>query len=59
MVLSVYDALGQEVQVLVDGFVDAGYRSVVWEAEDVASGLYFVRMEAGDFVEVRKMAVIR
>ena len=59
VVLAIYDALGQKVQVLVEGFINAGYRSVVWDAKDVASGLYFVRMEAGDFVEVRKMAVIR
>ena len=59
VMLAVYDVLGRKVQVLVDGFVEAGSRSVVWEAEDVASGLYFVRMEVGDFVTVRKMALIR
>ena len=59
VMLAVYDALGRKVQVLVEGFMDAGYRSVVWDAKAVASGTYFVRMEAGDFVEVRKMALIR
>ena len=54
-----YDLPGQKVRVLVEDFIDAGYRSVVWDAKEVASGLYFVRMEAGDFVEVRKMALIR
>ena len=57
--LAIYDVLGRKVRVLVDGFVEAGYRSVVWEAKEAASGLYFVRMEAGGFVEVRKMAVVR
>ena len=59
VVLAIYDVLGQQVQVLVEGFIDAGYRSVVWDAKDVASGIYFVRMEAGDFVRVRKMVLIR
>ena len=44
---------------LAEGFVETGYRSVVWDAKDVASGVYLVRMEAKDFVEVRKMALIR
>ena len=57
--LTVYDLLGQRVEILVDAFVEAGYRSVVWEAKDVASGVYLVRMEAGDFVEVRKMVLMR
>ena len=57
--LAIYDLLGRKVQVLMDGFVEAGYRSVVWDAKDVASGIYFIRMEAGDFVKVRKMVVLR
>jgi len=57
--LTVYDLLGQQVEVLVDGFEEAGVRSVVWEAEEVASGIYLVRMEAGDFVEARKLVVVR
>ena len=59
VLLAIYDILRQEVQGLVEDFVDAGYRSVVWDAKEVAGRLCFVRMEAGDFVEVRKMALIR
>jgi hypothetical protein len=60
----VYDVLGRKVQVLADGLEAAGYRSVLWDGRDdlgrkVGSGVYLVRMEAGDFVEVRKMALIR
>jgi hypothetical protein len=57
--LTVYDLLGQQVQVLVDGFEDAGYRSVVWDAKEAGSGLYFVRMKTDDFVQVRKMVLMR
>lgn len=59
VVLSVYDVRGRRVQVLVDDFVDAGYRTMVWDAKEIASGIYFVRMEAGDFIEVQKMVLIR
>jgi len=55
----IYDLLGREVRRLVDGNVEAGYRSAVWDAKEVASGIYLVRMEAGDFVAVRKMMVLR
>ena len=44
---------------LAEGVAEAGYRSVVWDAKDMASGLYLVRMEAGDFVEVRRMVLTR
>jgi len=57
--LVIYDLLGRKVQVLVDDFVDAGYRTTVWDAKEVASGVYFVRMEVGEFVAVRKMVLIR
>ena len=48
----------------MDGRIEAGTRSVLWDGRDglgreVGSGVYLVRMQAGDFVEVRKMALIR
>ncbi len=57
--LVVYDVLGHEMDVLVDQTMACGYWSVVWDAREMASGLYFVRMEARDFVKVRKIALIR
>lgn len=59
VLLTIYDVLGQEVRVLVDGLVEAGHRSAVWDAKDAASGIYFLRMQTGNFVEIRKMALIR
>ncbi len=61
VVLEVYNELGQKVEVLVDDLVEAGYHSVVWDAQNMASGVYFVRMEVGDseFIEVRKTVLIR
>jgi len=64
VVIVVYDVLGRKVQVLADALGAAGYRSLVWDSRDgfgreVGSGVYLVRMQAGDFVEVRKMLLIR
>lgn len=57
--LKVYNTLGEEVAVLVNGMQTAGYRSVEFDAGNLASGVYIYRLSAGSFTEVRKMLVIR
>jgi hypothetical protein len=57
--LKVYNTLGQEVSTLVDALEEPGYKSVEWNAAAVASGVYFYRLEAGDFVQMRKLLVLR
>jgi hypothetical protein len=57
--LKVYDLLGQEVATLVDGVLDAGYRTATWNAANFPSGVYFYRLRAGDFVQTRKLAIIK
>jgi hypothetical protein len=61
--LKVYSVLGQEVATLVDGLEDAGYKSVAWNATNVASGVYFYRivMMSGQrtFTDVRKTLVLK
>ncbi|OGG55213.1 MAG: hypothetical protein A3F84_08320 [Candidatus Handelsmanbacteria bacterium RIFCSPLOWO2_12_FULL_64_10] len=58
--LVVYNILGQQVRTLVSGSQGPGYHAVVWDGRDevgrqVASGLYLYRLQAGTFVQVRKM----
>jgi hypothetical protein len=57
--LKVYNLLGQEVTTLVNGLQDAGFRSVVLNAKGLPSGVYFYRLQAGKFVENRKMILLR
>jgi len=39
--------------------MDAGYHSVVWNADAQASGVYFVKMVAGEFVNTQKLMLIK
>jgi len=57
--LKIYDLLGREVALLVDERKLAGEHTVSWNAEGVPSGVYFYRIVAGDFIETKKMVLIR
>ncbi len=62
--LNVYDVNGRKVKALVNGTVGAGYHNVNWDARDdwgrrVSSGVYFVKFEAEDHQETRKLLLLK
>src|SRR5690606_23019616 len=57
--LAVYDALGREVAVLVDGEVEAGRHEASLDAATLAPGVYLVRLSAGAFTATRRVTVVR
>jgi len=57
--LKVYNLLGQEVTTLVDEIQDAGFRSVGFDGKGLSSGVYFYRLRAGDFVQTKKLILVR
>jgi len=57
--LIVYDLLGREVETLVSGKLDQGEYSIHWSVADRSSGVYFYRLTAGEFVETKKMIVVK
>ncbi len=64
--LKVYNVLGQVVATLVNGVVGAGYQSARWNANTVASGIYFYRIDAtslrstgNTFTQVKKMVLVK
>lgn len=57
--LKIYDVAGREVMTLVDEKKPAGRYEETFKFDDLASGVYFYKMTAGDFNEVRKMTLIK
>jgi hypothetical protein len=57
--LDVYNVVGQRVATLVDEKQKAGYKVARWDAGSFSSGIYFYRLQAGDYVQTRKMVLIR
>lgn len=57
--LNVYDLLGRKVSELVDSELTAGYHTIHWNAVNTASGVYFVKMTAGDFTQTQKVVLLK
>ncbi|MEO8230753.1 MAG: T9SS type A sorting domain-containing protein, partial [Ignavibacteriota bacterium] len=57
--LKVYDILGNEVATLVDEYKPAGSYEVEFDASRLTSGIYFYRLQAGSFVETKKMILLK
>ena len=59
VVLKLYDILGREVRTMVNEQQTPGVYRVDLNAGSLASGVYFYRLEAGQFVQVRRMLVLK
>jgi FlgD Ig-like domain len=62
--LEIFNVLGQRVKTLVDGYQEAGSKSVMWDGTDrsgssVASGIYFYRIQAGENTATMKMMMLK
>ncbi len=57
--ITVYDALGRQVQKLVDQQIEAGHYQVTFDASRLPSGIYFYRLQSGAFTRVNKMILIK
>ena len=54
-----YDLLGREVAVLINEKLDAGTYKTSWDASPMPSGVYFYRLQTGEFVEAKKMVLMK
>jgi hypothetical protein len=57
--INVYDMLGREVAALVNEFKQAGVYNIDFNASNLASGVYFYKMTAGDFTAEKKMSLVK
>ena len=57
--LKVYNSLGQLVTTLANGEQEAGYHEVRFEGSRLASGVYFYQLQAGNFVQTKKLLLLR
>lgn len=57
--ITIYDILGKEVQTLVNELKKAGSYQLTFNASSLSSGVYFYKIEAGDFVETKKLTLIK
>jgi len=59
VMITVFDIAGKELEVLVNERMQPGTYETEWNGEKYASGIYFYRMEAGKYVETRKMILMK
>ena len=59
VVLKVYDMMGRVVKTVVDKYQSKGRYRVNFHAGNLTSGMYLYRLKAGDYVEIRKMVLIK
>ena len=62
--IHIYNILGQRVRILVDDVLEVGVHKVQWDGKDeggrnIASGVYVYRVRSGDFVQTRKLLLLR
>ena len=57
--LTIFNLLGQKIETLLDKKQKTGSYKVQWDASGFASGVYYYRLKAGDFVKVRKMLLLK
>ena len=57
--IEAYDILGNEVSTLLNKTVPVGIQSVIWNAQGQPSGMYFIRMQSGDFIGTQKVMLLK
>ena len=55
----IYNLLGEEAQTLIDKELEAGYHEINFDAGEFQSGIYFYRIQSGDFISTKKMILMK
>lgn len=57
--IKIFDILGREVRILISEFKNPGYYSVEFNASELSSGVYYYKIQSGEFSEVKRMTIIK
>ena len=62
--LTIYDMLGREIAQLINSNQEAGFKSIQWDATDsfgrpVSAGIYVYQIHAGEYVQTRKLVLLK
>lgn len=57
--LKIYDVVGREIVTILNEQKEAGYYEVEWNANETSSGIYYYKIQAGAFTEIKKMLLIK
>jgi len=55
----VYDLSGKQVETLINQFQTPGYHSVNWDADNLPSGVYLIKMDSGEFTQTQKVVLVK
>ena len=59
IVLTIYNILGEEVVRLIDETQPAGNYAITWDAANIASGIYFYKLQSGEISLTKKMLLLK
>jgi len=57
--ITIYNSVGKEVGVIANRNFGAGYHKITWNASNMATGVYFYEMKAGNFSKINKLMLIK
>jgi hypothetical protein len=57
--ISIYNILGQKIETVMNGIRNAGDHKVIWDTSNLASGIYFYKMEADHFTAIKKCGLVK
>ncbi len=57
--ITIYDLLGREIQTLINKEVEAGYHEINFDVHNLPGGVYFYKIQSGDFIQSKKMIIMK
>lgn len=55
VILRIYNIVGQELETLANGFKEAGEHEITWQAKGLPGGIYFYKLQSGEYTETKKL----